>query len=126
MFCMTISMHSSFEKKRKLTVVCVCLCMCVCVCVCVCVGVEGGFQVDEKKFVFEEELAVVMLPQWYEVKLPNIELPEVVSDNVFTAVLCDTLFFTEQSAKQADVITHLKHQQMSFHMCVRFFCFVLF
>ena len=46
-----------------------------------CAGVEGGFQMDEKKFVFEEQLAVVVLPQWHEIKMPNVDLPEVVSHN---------------------------------------------
>ena len=41
-------------------------------------GVEGGFQVDDKKFVFEEELSVVLLPQWYQITFPNIDLPEEV------------------------------------------------
>ena len=61
-------------------------------CVCACAGVEGGFQVDEKKFVFEEELSVVVLPQWHEVKLPNLDLPEVVSHRAYAAVLCQLQF----------------------------------
>ncbi|KAK7487678.1 hypothetical protein BaRGS_00021097 [Batillaria attramentaria] len=40
------------------------------------IGVEGGFQVDDKKFVFEEQTAVVVLPQWHEISLPNPDLPE--------------------------------------------------
>ena len=61
---------------------------------CVCTGVEGGFQVDEKKFVFEEELSVVVLPQWHEVKLPNLDLPEVVSHCAYAAVLSQLQFST--------------------------------
>jgi hypothetical protein len=49
-------------------------------------GVEGGFQVDEKKFVFEEELKVVILPQWYEIKFPSPDLPELV-------IHCSAQFF---------------------------------
>lgn len=34
---------------------------------------------DEKKFIFQEETAVVLLPNWNEFPYPNPELPEVVS-----------------------------------------------
>ena len=42
-------------------------------------GVEGGFQVDDFKVVFDEQLSVVILPDWLEVQLPNADLPQIVS-----------------------------------------------
>lgn len=42
-------------------------------------GVEGGFQTDDKKFLFEEHNSVVVLPDWKIFPLPDPELPEIVS-----------------------------------------------
>ena len=41
-------------------------------------GVEGGFQTDEKKFTFEENNSVVVLPDWKIFPLPDPELPQIV------------------------------------------------
>lgn len=62
------------------------------------IGVEGGFQVDEKKFVFEEQTAVVLLPQWHEIPLPNPDLPEVVQLSV------SMIMSAEDAAKQEEAL----------------------
>nr|KAG5700196.1 hypothetical protein BaRGS_011039 [Batillaria attramentaria] len=62
------------------------------------IGVEGGFQVDDKKFVFEEQTAVVVLPQWHEISLPNPDLPEQVQLSV-TMILS-----AEDAAKQEEAM----------------------
>ena len=43
-----------------------------------CTGVEGGFEVDEKKYEYEENNAVMLLPDWTSFPLPNKDLPPEV------------------------------------------------
>ncbi len=54
------------------------------------IGVEGGFDVDNKKFEYEEHHSVVVLPDWIIIPLPDTALP---------AEVC-TLFIYEAYLKQ--------------------------
>ena len=38
-------------------------------------GVDGGFDVDEKKYEYEDINSVVILPDWTVINLPNADLP---------------------------------------------------
>ncbi len=42
------------------------------------IGVEGGFQVDAKKYRVEKEYALALMPARLRVELPCPELPELV------------------------------------------------
>ncbi|XP_055958187.1 ubiquitin carboxyl-terminal hydrolase 5 [Patella vulgata] len=53
------------------------------------IGVEGGFQVDDKSFRFEEETSIVVLPDWTIIPLTNTDLPDMVqlsAASILTAV----------------------------------------
>ncbi|XP_076451842.1 ubiquitin carboxyl-terminal hydrolase 5-like [Babylonia areolata] len=65
------------------------------------IGVEGGFQVEDKKFVFEEELRIVMLPDWQDIQLPNIDLPEVVQLSVTMIMSAEDAAKQEEAAAMA-------------------------
>ncbi|KAL8584111.1 hypothetical protein ACOMHN_011726 [Nucella lapillus] len=65
------------------------------------IGVEGGFQVEDKKYVFEEQLGVVMLPGLMEVPLPNIDLPEVVQLSVTMIMSAEDATKREEAAAMA-------------------------
>ena len=42
-------------------------------------GVEGGFDPDEEKYEYEEENKLVVLPQFHEISLEEIEeIPSIV------------------------------------------------
>ena len=60
-------------------------------------GVEGGFQTDDKKFTFEENNSVVVLPDWKIFPLPDPELPQIVST------------FVLYSPQLSDIFTSVKY-----------------
>ena len=41
-------------------------------------GVEGGFNVDDKQFEFEETHSIVVLPEWTTIPLPCQDIPDMV------------------------------------------------
>ena len=43
-------------------------------------GVEGGFDLDDRKYEIEEINSIVVMPDWTEIPLPNSDLPAEVRD----------------------------------------------
>ena len=60
------------------------------------IGVEGGFNVDDKQFEFEETYSVVVLPDWTVIPLPNQDIPDMVQISV------ESILATEDASKMAE------------------------
>ncbi|XP_046375139.2 ubiquitin carboxyl-terminal hydrolase 5-like [Haliotis rufescens] len=65
------------------------------------IGVEGGFQVDEKKFRFEETTSVVVMPNHLEIAVPNPDLPDAVQISVATILMAEDAWKLEEAAAMA-------------------------
>ncbi|XP_053379534.1 ubiquitin carboxyl-terminal hydrolase 5-like [Mercenaria mercenaria] len=65
------------------------------------IGLEGGFQTDEMKFVFEENNSVVVLPDWKVFPLPDPELPEIVQMSVNGILKAEDAWKLEEAAAMA-------------------------
>ncbi|XP_041377545.1 LOW QUALITY PROTEIN: ubiquitin carboxyl-terminal hydrolase 5-like [Gigantopelta aegis] len=75
------------------------------------IGVEGGFQVDEKKFKFEEQTSVVVLPDFVEVPLPNQDIPDIVQLSVQSILAAEDAWKLEEAAAMAGTWEGEKRQK---------------
>lgn len=65
------------------------------------IGVEGGFQTDDKKFTFEENNSVVVLPGWKIFPLPDPELPQIVQMSISGVLAAEDAWKTAEAAAMA-------------------------
>ncbi|KAK6177619.1 hypothetical protein SNE40_015681 [Patella caerulea] len=65
------------------------------------IGVEGGFQVDDKSFKFEEETSIVVLPDWTVIPLPNRDLPDMVQLSAASILAAVDAWKMEEAAAMA-------------------------
>ncbi|KAL3861427.1 hypothetical protein ACJMK2_007461 [Sinanodonta woodiana] len=65
------------------------------------IGVEGGFQVDDKKFEFVEDNSIVVLPAWTNIKLNDAEIPDMVQLSVKCILAAEDAWKAEEAAALA-------------------------
>lgn len=62
------------------------------------IGLEGGFNPDEKKYVFEEQNSVVVLPEWTVIPLDTPDLPDIVQISVAAILGADDAWKLAEAA----------------------------
>ncbi|CAL1541737.1 unnamed protein product [Lymnaea stagnalis] len=65
------------------------------------IGVEGGFQTDDKRFEFEEHVAIVILPQWYQIPFPHENIPQQVQQSATMIMMAEDAAKQEEAAAMA-------------------------
>jgi len=62
------------------------------------IGTEDGFSSDAKEFQVEEQMSLLILPDWDEVPLPNPDLPEIVQMSVAAIISAEDAWKAMEAA----------------------------
>jgi len=62
------------------------------------IGVDGGFDTDQKPVEFEESWALVILPDYTSIPLPNDQLPELIQQSIAAIIASDSATRTDEVA----------------------------
>ncbi|CAH1772608.1 unnamed protein product [Owenia fusiformis] len=66
------------------------------------IGVEGGFDVDDKKYTVEEVNSIVVLPEWTVIPLPTTDIPMMAQLSSAAIIAAESAAKAEEAAAMAD------------------------